>query len=292
MRTANLNINKHFEEVCCNLPPNGQFTVYRLEDMLGLPPLYRRRDFYKITLMTGDVKLQYADQGILVDRPAVLFSNPLIPYSFEALSENVKGFACLFTDAFLKNGDRSASLQDSPLFRIGAFPVTFLSDIQYNTLSDLYNRMIAEMETTYVYKFELIRNYVNLVIHETMKMEPVNDTRPHHNASSRIAMLFMELLEKQFPIGAPSQVLQLKTAGDFAGSLAIHVNHLNRAVREVTGKSTSIHITERIITEARSLLKNTDWSVAEIGYSLGFDYPAYFNNFFKKQTGVTPRSVR
>jgi AraC family transcriptional regulator, transcriptional activator of pobA len=236
--------------------------------------------------------LHFADRSVLVDRPALLLSNPLVPYSFQPISEIQVGYSCLFSDAFLRSGERTGTLQESPVFKIGTFPVCFMTEEQYARIAELYEKMIVEMNTDYVYKFDMLRNYVNLVIHEALKMQIVENTVRHHNASSRIAMSFMELLEKQFPIASTSQTLQMKTASDFAGSLAVHVNHLNRAVRETTGKSTSIHITERIVTEATSLLKNTDWSVAEIGYSLGFDYPAYFNNFFKKQTGVTPRSVR
>ncbi len=102
----------------------------------------------------------------------------------------------------------------------------------------------------------------------------------------------MELLERQFPIESPDQPLQLKTAQDYASHLSIHVNYLNRAVKEVTGKPTTAHITERIISEAKALLQHTDWSISEIAYSLGFDYPTYFNNYFKRITGTTPTSFR
>jgi hypothetical protein len=37
------------------------------------------RDFYKIALVTHTGKLYYADKWIEVDRPAILFSTPLIP---------------------------------------------------------------------------------------------------------------------------------------------------------------------------------------------------------------------
>jgi AraC family transcriptional regulator, transcriptional activator of pobA len=114
----------------------------------------------------------------------------------------------------------------------------------------------------------------------------------HNNAADRITRLFLELLERQFPIDSPERVLRLKKPGDYAYSLSIHVNHLNHAVREVTGKPTSFHIAERVANEAKALLKNTDWSVADIAYSLGFEYPSYFNNFFRKNTGATPLSLR
>jgi AraC family transcriptional activator of pobA len=52
------------------------------------------------------------------------------------------------------------------------------------------------------------------------------------------------------------------------------------------------HIAERVITEAKALLRHTDWSINDIAYALGFEYPSYFNNFFKKHTGTNPKSIR
>jgi AraC-like DNA-binding protein len=104
--------------------------------------------------------------------------------------------------------------------------------------------------------------------------------------------MFFKLLERQFPIDSPQFALRLRTANNYAEHLSVHVNHLNRAVKEVTGKTTTVHISERILSEAKALLKHTDWSINEIAWSLGYEYPTYFNNFFKKQTGVTPSSLR
>jgi AraC family transcriptional activator of pobA len=74
--------------------------------------------------------------------------------------------------------------------------------------------------------------------------------------------------------------------------LSVHVNYLNRSVKEVTGRPTSVHIAERIAAEAKALLQHTDWSVTDIAYALGFEYPTYFNNYFKRVTGTTPKSCR
>ncbi|MNU05838.1 DNA-binding transcriptional regulator AraC [compost metagenome] len=63
-------------------------------------------------------------------------------------------------------------------------------------------------------------------------------------------------------------------------------------MKETTGKSTTTHIAERISREAKALLQHTDWNVAEIAYALGFEYPTYFNNFFKKNTGSNPGAFR
>jgi AraC family transcriptional regulator, transcriptional activator of pobA len=67
---------------------------------------------------------------------------------------------------------------------------------------------------------------------------------------------------------------------------------LNRAVKDFTGKTTTEHIAARILLEANDLLLNTDWTISEIGYCLGFRYPGYFNSFYKKHTGTTPNELR
>ncbi len=51
-------------------------------------------------------------------------------------------------------------------------------------------------------------------------------------------------------------------------------------------------MSERIVSEAKALLQHTDWNIADIAYSLGFEYPTYFNNYFKRVTGTTPTAFR
>lgn len=86
--------------------------------------------------------------------------------------------------------------------------------------------------------------------------------------------------------------MTLRSARDFAQQLAVHTNHLNHCVRAITSKTTTDHIAARLTSEAKALLRHTDWNIAEIGYSLGFEEPAHFNYFFKKQVGLTPSTYR
>ncbi len=108
----------------------------------------------------------------------------------------------------------------------------------------------------------------------------------------RISSLFIELLERQFPIESINQELQLRTAKEYAENLRIHVNHLNKVLKEVTGKTTTEIIASRITQEAKILLKQTDWNISEIANCLGFDEVAHFSNFFKKQTTSSPLHFR
>ncbi|PKF75650.1 helix-turn-helix domain-containing protein [Chryseobacterium sp. PMSZPI] len=287
-----------YERTAANLGPQcigqngmGHFNVFSREYCSPLAP-YSRRDYYKISLIIGKGRLHYANKWIEVDRPALLFSNPIVPYAWESDDEDQKGWFCLFTEEFLQNGSRLGNLQDSPLFKIGGTPVFFVEEEQQKLLSDMYIKMMAEIQSDYVHKYDMLRAYLFLMIHETMKMNPAESFEPYHNASQRVASLFMELLERQFPIDTPEAFLKLKTPNDYAQSLSIHVNSLNRSVKEITGKTTSQQITARIIQEANALLKHTDWNIAEIAYGLGFEEPAYFTNYFKKQTGIAPNALR
>jgi AraC family transcriptional activator of pobA len=111
-------------------------------------------------------------------------------------------------------------------------------------------------------------------------------------AAQRITNLFLELLEIQFPVTRQYHEPLLKNAQEYADRLAVHVNSLNRAVKEVTGQPTTAHIAARLTSEAKLLLHQTDWSVGAIADSLGFEYPTYFHRFFKLHTGTTPRAFR
>lgn len=148
------------------------------------------------------------------------------------------------------------------------------------------------MESDYTYKYDLLRTYVLELIHYGQKLQPDVSVYTPHSAGTRVAGLFVELLERQFPITSPRQRVELRTAKDYADRLAIHVNHLNKVLKENTGRTTTDFIGGRIAQEAKILLKQTDWNVSEIAYSLGFEEVAHFSNFFRRQAGLSPVAFR
>nr|WP_295928439.1 helix-turn-helix transcriptional regulator [uncultured Dyadobacter sp.] len=253
---------------------------------------YARRDFYKISLILGKGKITYGNQEIEINRNALVFFNRNVPYSWQALSEEQSGYFCLFTDQFLGTITRSATVSDCPILRTDSIPVYFINEEQQEYLLSIFMKMQADIESNYIHKYDLMRNYVNVLSHEAMKMQPSEVSDLHVNGSAKLSTQFHELLERQFPIESPEHKLKLKTAKDYANRLGVHVNHLNRALKEITGKTTTEHIIDRVLTQSKVMLRHSNWSVAEIAFCLGFEYPAYFNNLFKKQIGITPKSYR
>lgn len=268
------------------------FNVWQIESDSNATKIYSRKDFYKICLTTGKSIIHYADRSFEEEGTVLFFGNPHIPYSWETLSTTYVGYTCLFSEDFLKQHERSESLQQSPLFKIGGTPILKISESQREFLNTIFQRMMEEQQTDYTYRDDLMRNYINLIIHEALKLQPSENFEQHNNALSRITSVFLELLERQFPIENSDRPLVLRTAQDYAGFLSIHVNYLNRAVKDITGKSTTTHISGRILNEAKALLQYTNWNISDIAYALGFEYNTYFNNFFKKLTGTNPKAFR
>lgn len=111
------------------------------------------------------------------------------------------------------------------------------------------------------------------------------------NASIRITSLFLIFLEEQFSNEKRNEC-KFRSASGFAKKLNIHVNHLNRAVKDVTGKTTSDLINSRFLKEAKELLAQTTLNISEVSHSLGFSETSNFNGFFKKHTKISPSKYR
>lgn len=268
------------------------FNAHQIESSNYVMRSYNRREFYKICIDTGHFVVHYADKSYEVEGTILFFGNPHIPYSWENVSPYFNGYACLFSEDYLTFNERTKSLLNSPLFKIGGTPIFEVTQEQKHFIETIFRKMILEQDSEYELKDELLKNYIQILIHEALKIEPAKQFSTASNAPTRIASVFIDLLERQFPIETPDKPLRLKTPQDFAIVLSVHVNHLNRSVKSITGKPTTAHITERIVNEAKALLKYTNWNVSEIAYSLGFEYPSHFNSLFKKVTGVTPSEFR
>src|SRR5215813_3860778 len=158
------------------------FKVFEIETNNNSPLAYSRKDFYKICLTTGKSIIHYADKSFEMDGTILFFGNPHIPYSWETISRTYKGYTVLFSEEFLRLSDRSESLQQSPFFKIGGTPILNITTKQRNFLSTIFLKMIEEQSTDYTYKDDLIRNYINLIIHEALKLQPSENYDKNKNA--------------------------------------------------------------------------------------------------------------
>jgi AraC-like DNA-binding protein len=269
------------------------FNLFHLEPWeLGSPTVipYRRRDFYKLMLVKGNSSVLYADKEFEVKKQALSFSNPMIPYQWRHLDGKREGVYCIFSKDFFQ---QFPQFQQYEVFQTHGTHLFELTDEQAEDVQLIFDKLEKELESDYKYKFDLIRNLLFELIHYGLKMQPASQVESKKSsASERISSIFLELLERQFPVDDLHTAVKLRTASDFANQLNVHVNHLNRAVKEITGKTTSTLLAERLLQEAKILLKHSAWNVSDVAYSLGFNEVTHFNNFFKKQMNLSPTQFR
>lgn len=283
-----------FEKVPENIRNGvGHFNVFTIDEYAGnntKPVVYSRKDYFKITLIIGRNRIHYADKVIEIQKQALFFTNPQIPYKFEWIDDHKAGFFCVFTPAFFHH---FGNLNDYKVLKPDVIPVFELTDEQLEDIIQVYKKMQAALDSDYVHKYDMLRNLVFDLLHYTHKMKPASKAEKQQaNASQRITHMFLELLERQFPIEDVKQKINFRAPSEFASQLYVHVNHLNRAVKEITGKTTSEIIAERLLQEAKILLKHTEWNISEIAYSLKFKEATHFNNFFRKNMQMTPIRFR
>ncbi|ASW73855.1 AraC family transcriptional regulator [Chryseobacterium piperi] len=262
----------------------NQFQVFDLKSYLEDPVPCDIRFFYKICIVHPESYLYYGDEWIHIDKTALLFTNPIVPYQWEMVSKEQTGYFCRFTNEFLGGNKR---LQNSPLFRLGAEPVFFLNDNQIPFILDLFERMLYESDNKESTDYNVLRSYVDIIMHEAQKLQSDTTTQTTKASSEKVVSIFIEHLGNQFPVTVDHPLLFRKPS-DFATLLSVHVNYLNYAVKELTGKTTTEHIHEKLISEAKIMIKNTDMNISEVAFSLGFEYSNNFSKFFKSHTNQSP----
>ncbi len=104
------------------------------------------------------------------------------------------------------------------------------------------------------------------------------------SASARLVAAYTDLVERDFR--------EHKGVAEFARDLGVTPTHLTRCCRQTCGRSALSILTDRVIYEARLLLRETKTPVGQIAKSLGYASPAYFTRAFQSQTGMTPTAFR
>jgi hypothetical protein len=158
----------------------GNFDVYRLEDVAGeqgTPVKNSRRDFYKIGLIRGNSRYHFAGRSIETVGTMLVFVNPQVPYTWESLPGDRTGFCCVFKEPFF-TAKMKANINELPMFRAGGKPAQLLTKEQDVAVSNIFIRMLDEIPSDYLYKYDLLRNYVTEIIHLALKMQAAEAITP------------------------------------------------------------------------------------------------------------------
>jgi AraC-like DNA-binding protein len=117
----------------------------------------------------------------------------------------------------------------------------------------------------------------------------------HTTAFNQVEQSFttpQQFLMKKFIQLVNNFYIEKRSVEEYAALLNVTPNHLSQSVKLASGRNALSFINERIMTEARSLIRYTTFDMAEVAYRLNFSDPANFGKFFKKHETVTPLDYR
>jgi AraC-like DNA-binding protein len=190
---------------------------------------------------------------------------------------------------------RSTSLNDKikgySFFHYEVSEALHLSDKEKNVLFECVRKIQTELQENIdmhsqyiiVSTIELLLNYCSRFYGRQLI------TRTQSNKP--IVAQIESLLIKYFAEGKIKEY-GLPTVKYLADNVHLSPSYLSDILKKETGKNAQEHIHFYIIEEAKNYLLNSDKNVSEIAYSLGFEYPQYFNKLFKLKTGRTPVEYR
>lgn len=157
---------------------------------------------------------------------------------------------------------------------------------------DCFKRMITLSEMMYneiqqtIPDFAIIRHLLSalftMIESERKKSQP--DESDLQNTQNITFKNFLKILEENFhrPEGVEF----------YAEKLFMSARNLNLICQNILQMSVTEIIETRKLIEAKNLLINSDKTVSEIGFELGYKEKAYFTTVFKKKSGQTPTEFR
>jgi len=262
------------------------FELYSSEGLTSsMGPL--RSEFYRIGVtLRGSCDVQLGLEHYKHQPGTVNCTYPNQIFSKSNISEDAFGYYLMFNPPALEPlipAERVA--EEFPFFHYAGTPFFQLGPA-LPRVEELLLRINEELRQDLPEKATTIRLYLYLMMVE-MKRSYISQGLGSYDGvpeSTALVMRYRKLVGQHY--------LEKQQVADYAGLLYVTPNHLNRTVKEVTGRTASAHITEMILLEAKSLLQYTDLSVAEIAWRLRFSEPSSFHRFFKNGAGRTPLEYR
>jgi AraC-like DNA-binding protein len=262
------------------------FEIYSTEGMKGTyGPA--KSNFYRVGIMLqGSLDMQIGLEQFHATPVSMNFSIPGQVHSKWNISPDIFGYYILFTDSFLETLIPIGQIsKEFPFYNYAGTQLLQCNSAEIEELTTLFLQINKEVQQENSGRITAVKMYLYLLLltakrsYEKQGLEKVNVY-----AGINLVTSFHKLVSQHF--------LELRQVSDYASLLHVTPNHLNRIIKNTTGKTASEAIDEMLVQEAKVLLRYTTLSASEIAYQLDFSEPAAFSHFFKKLTDQTPLSYR
>ena len=259
------------------------------ENLIKNEPI--RFDFYKISfvknfngfIQIGDTKFE-GENGILhfVEPMQVYTCNSTNPWEGYELLIHADIFKKYFTHKKINTYD---------FFSYEVNETLLLTSEEEQLVSNLLKMTWNEFNTNKdTFSIPIILSYISTLLNLTERFYARQfDTRK--TLCNQLSSSFFDLLKTYYSEKTDIEIQQ-PSVQFLASKLNVTPNYLSDTIKHHSGKSALTVIHDFVIEEAKNKLKNSNDTVSEISYQLGFEYPNYFSRLFKKKVNKTPSEYR
>lgn len=260
------------------------------------PVQYFRRYMSIYAVFLKDIKcgdMIYGCQPYDYEDGTLVFVSPGQLYGLDSNGEAIQpsGYALLFHPDLIAGTQLGRTIKDYSFFSYQVNEALHLSKKERKTIVECLEKISAEMQqnidkhskTLIVSNLELFLNYC-MRFYDRQFI-----TRNHVNKG--VLARFEELLNDYFK-SEKGQQLGLPSVTWCADQLHLSPNYFGDLIKKETGNTAMDYIQSKIIEEAKLRMYDSQKTINEIAFQLGFKYQQHFTRLFKQKTGMTPFEYR
>jgi len=269
-------------------------SVFDNSDSKTLPNHTRMHfSFYTIFLKAGNCgELKYGRNNYDYDDGTLVFIAPGQVLEINNPEDyQPTGLALLFHPDLLKGTSLAKNINQYSFFSYDSHEALHLSLKEQQIVKDLFSKLEYELSQSIdKHSKNIITNNIELLLNYCVRFYD-RQFITRENINTDILSKFENLLNEYF-LSEAAQDIGLPSVGYFADLLHLSPNYFGDLIKKETGKSAQEHIQLKLINLAKERIFDTNKSVSQIAFELGFKYPQHFNRMFKKNTGYTPIEYR
>lgn len=274
---------------------NLEFKIYRVKgstikskDYPHKTELPHKHKYYEMCFFTdgdGEHEIDFINHPIT--SPSIHFLSPGQVHLIKR-GKDYKGYLIVFSEEFFNLRFRNMEvIPGYPLVtKLENGPILKLNQELYNEFLQLIKFIEKELVESDADSEEIIISYLKIFFLKLRQnfSKLVSSQNESNSTMNKMVYRFNQLVDKYY-----NQIHHVKEYAELMGESTVQIN---RAIKTVTGKTSSEIIIERLILEAKRLLLFSDLSNKEVAFRLNYEDPSYFARIFRKKTGFTPSAFR
>ncbi len=270
----------------------SNFKILKIQDFLQNSNQKRlcknhKSDFYTIMLITDGLGIHTIDQkDFSLSKGTLLAIRKDQPHKFH-LDEKVKGHIVFFKEEFLNRYLSGPEISNTlQMFNeLLATPKIQLEKKQFVSVLVLIKNL--EKEFTKIsdhYSLKIIRSLLHILLSKIHRIKSSDHKKVRSSKYLKEFIAFQNLVELNYR--------HSKKVGFYSSELGFSTKKLNAITKHVINKSAKLFIDDVIIVKSKRDLLNSDLTIKEVAYNIGFKEPTNFFKYFRKHTGFTPDSFK